>query len=256
LRQSLDNIGAVVGPLAATLLMLSSGQNFRFVFWIAVLPAVFSVMTLFLTVQEPNLPRLTLPTLRWRWKELQQFSQEFWVAAAIGGVFTLARFSEAFLVLRASDLGLGYAYAPLVMVVMNVFYSVSAYPAGSLSDRIDRRLMLAIGAATLVVADVILATTDSGAWLVAGIAIWGLHMGLTQGLLTALVADTAPPDRRGTAFGIFNVVSGAALLAASVAAGAFWDRIGAAATFYAGAVFATIALIALVLYVRLRPAAR
>jgi MFS family permease len=248
LRQSLDTIGALAGPLFATLLMLRTGGDFRTVFWIAVVPALVSVAMLALFVREP--PGLVKtgnngPTLHW--SELRQYSPAFWWVVGVGGVFTMARFSEAFLVLRAADLGLSNSYVPLVMVVMNVVYGLSAYPAGWLSDWMDRRMLLGLGAGVLIIADVLLAQADGTPLLLAGVALWGLHMGLTQGLFAALIADTAPIERRGTAFGLFSLVSGVAMLAASVLAGGLWDRIGAPATFYAGAGFAAMALLGFLL---------
>ena len=173
----------------------------------------------------------------------------------IGAVFTMARFSEAFLVLRASNLGLGNDYVPLVLVVMNAVYAVSSYPAGHLSDRVDRRLVLAVGGIALIVADVLLATATGVVGLAAGISFWGLHMGFSQGLLAALVADAAPRDRRGNAFGFFSLVSGIVLLIASLVAGALWDRVGAPATFYTGAGFAGLGVLGLLLQLRTTPAA-
>ncbi len=253
LRQSLDTIGALSGPLLATLLMLASGGDIRLVFWIAVLPAFVSVALLALLVHEPSRqsgPREIHTPLHWQ--GLSRFSSAFWSVVAIGAVLTLARFSEAFLLLRASDLGLDNNYIPLVLVLMNVVYAASVYPAGWLSDRMDRRWILAAGAATLVVADVVLARTTGIAWLMVGIAMWGLHMGLSQGLLAALIADAAPAERRGTAFGLFSVVSGIALLASSVLAGKLWDRFGPPSTFYAGAGFAGAALLGLLLQIQKR----
>jgi MFS family permease len=243
LRQSLDTVGAIGGPLAATVIMLASAGSFRLVFWVAVLPAIACVAVLALFVKEPSREpeaRVTRPRLDWR--ELRHFSRAFRWIVAIGGVLTLARFSEAFLVLRARDLGLGLDYVPLVMVAMNIVYAASAYPAGMLSDRLDRRLVLAGGMLVLVGADLVLARAAGTLGLLAGVALWGLHMGLSQGLLAALVADAAPADRRGTAFGFFNLASGAVLLMASVLAGELWDHFGSAATFYAGALFAALAL--------------
>lgn len=247
LRQSLDTVGALAGPLAASLLMVASGGAFRLVFWIAVLPAVLSVVVLAVLVREPEgapLAREMRPRLTW--SALRRFTRAFWGVVAIGGVLTLARFSEAFLVLRAQGLGLGVDYVPLVLVVMNLVYAASAYPAGWLSDRVERRSVLAAGTLALVVADIVLGVASGAGGLIAGVALWGLHMGLSQGLLTALVADAAPADGRGTAFGLFNLVSGVVLLAASVIAGALWDRVGAPATFYAGASFAALAFLGLV----------
>jgi MFS family permease len=148
-------------------------------------------------------------------------------------------------VLRASGTGLTIAFVPLVLVVMNVAYAASAYPAGVWADRAGRRAVLLAGVGILVLADVVLATAST-IWLaMAGIALWGLHMGLTQGLLATMVADTAPANLRGTAFGAFNLVSGIAMLVASVLAGLLWDRFGPAGTFVAGAGFSLISLVGL-----------
>ncbi len=251
LRQSLDTVGAFTGPLAAVGLMLVFGGNFRRVFWVAVLPAFISVGLLALFVHEPQASakagknRVPLP-----WQEIRNFSAAFWSVVAVGGIFTLARFSEAFLILRAGSLGVGNDYVPIVLVVMNVVYAASSYPVGHLSDRVDRRWMLAVGGAVLIAADIVLARAAGVAGLLMGVALWGLHMGFSQGLLAALVADAAPEERRGTAFGLFNLVSGIVVLLASIVAGTLWDRIGAPATFYAGACFAGLGLVALLLQIR------
>jgi len=245
LRQSLDTVGALIGPLAGTLLMAATG-NFRLVFWIAVVPAFVSVAVLLRFVKEPATPQKQFSAKsQIHWRELRHFPSAFWSVVAVGAVFTLARFSEAFLILRASGLGVATAYVPLTLVVMNITYAASAYPAGWLSDRMDRRVVLSIGAALLISADLVLARAHGIAALAAGVSLWGLHMGLSQGLLTALVADAAPIERRGTAFGLFNLASGFVLLFASVIAGELWDRIGAPATFYMGACFAGLALLGL-----------
>jgi MFS family permease len=251
LRQSLDSIGAVSGPLLATLLMMASGGNFRLVFWIAVLPALLSVAVLIWFVHEPAGPAASRQIrLRMDWEELRLFPRTFWAVVGLGAIFTLARFSEAFLVLRAQDLGVSIDYVPLVLVLMNGVYALSAYPAGRLSDRVNRRVVLATGAAVLVIADLMLAAGGGLTALMIGIALWGLHLGLSQGLLVALIADTAPRERRGTAFGLFNIVSGIVLLMASVLAGALWDRIGPSAAFYAGAGFAGVTVMGLLLGLR------
>jgi MFS family permease len=186
---------------------------------------------------------------------LGALGRAFWAVTALGVVFTLARFSEAFLVLRVEGVGLPLIWVPLVLVVMNLVYALVAYPAGSLSDRIDRRVVLAAGLGALIAADIVLALAANVFAALAGVALWGLHLGLTQGLLAALVADTAPPARRGTAFGWFNLVSGVALLFASLLAGALWEVVGPAATFYAGAAFAALALGGLLAWLARRGAA-
>ncbi len=242
LRQSLDTIGAFAGPLLAITLMAVSGDNYRLVFWVAVIPAVAAVAVLVLGVREPPGFAAAPPRAQVQWTSAGRLPRAFWAVAAVGGVFTVARFSEAFLVLRAQDAGLANALVPAVLVVMNVVYAVSAYPIGVLSDRVGRRTLLMVGFAILIVADAVLAWAGNLWGVFAGVALWGLHMGTTQGLLAAMVADTAPADLRGTAFGLFNLVSGVALLAASVLAGVLWDAFGPAATFSAGAAFTLVGL--------------
>lgn len=245
LRQSLDTVGAIIGPALAIALMWLTANNFRAVFWVAAVPAFLSVALLIFAVAEPA--RAARGDSRWplRLAELQRMSGAYWTIVAVGVVFSLARFSEAFLILRAQAAGLPAMLVPLVLILMNVAYALSAYPAGALSDRTDRVTVLKAGFALLVAADLVLALTAGFAGVVAGVALWGLHMGLTQGLLAALVADTAPPQLRGTAYGMFNLLTGLALLAASVLAGELWDRIGSQGTFLAGAAFTAIALAAL-----------
>jgi MFS family permease len=247
LRQSLDTVGAFAGPLLAVALMALFGGDMRAVFWVAVIPAVIAVAVLVLGVKEPRSarPRGSArspihPT------DLRRAGAAYWWLVLVAAVLTLGRFSEAFLVLRAADVGLAIALVPLVMVVMNVAYAVSAFPAGALSDRMDRRDVLAAGLVVFIAANLVLALAP-GIWpVMAGVVLWGLHMGLTQGLLAAMVADVAPSELRGTAFGVFHLVSGMALLAASLIAGLLWDGYGPPASFLAAAVFAAIALAGLV----------
>lgn len=244
LRQSLDTVGAFVGPLLAVGLMLAWAGDFRTVFWFAVIPAALSVLILIFGVQEPDTgkPRRG-PTSPIQWQTLSDLGSAYWWVVAAGGVFTLARFSEAFLILRAQQLGLADAYAPLVLVLMNVVYAVSAYPLGRLADRMNHRTLLAMGLVVLVVSDLALAQAEGLVSVAAGVALWGLHLGMTQGLLATMVAATAPAHLRGTAFGFFNLVGGIAMLVASVLAGLLWDTLGAAVTFYTGAAFSVIALV-------------
>lgn len=257
LRQSLDTAGAIAGPLIATLLMLGSAGAFRFVFWIAVLPGFLSVAVLAMFVREPRRTAIVKagPSAL-QWRELGSFPAMFWGVVVIGALFTMARFSEAFLILRAGNVGLATDYVPLILVAMNLVYTASAYPAGRISDRIDRRRVLAAGAFILILSDLVLAHWADLAGLIIGVVLWGLHMGLSQGLLAALVADAAPMHRRGTAFGLFNLVSGVALLAASILAGGLWQIVGPAATFYGGALFATLAFAGLIWQMRTSAAAR
>ena len=246
LRQSLDTVGAVAGPLLAIVFMAAFANDFTAVFWIAVIPAFVSVAVIVAFVHEPDRPaglhKVRAPLSR---RELARLHPTYWMLVGVAAIFTLARFSEAFLLLRAQSVGLPTAIVPAVMVVMNVVYTLSAWPAGALSDRIGRYGLLTIGFALLILADLVLALGNSVSTVMIGVALWGLHMGLTQGLLAALVADTAPEELRGTAFGVFNLVSGVAMLAASIIAGALWDAIGPAGTFLAGAAFTAVALAAL-----------
>jgi MFS family permease len=248
LRQSLDTWGAFLGPLLAVGLMLLWAGDFRTVFWFAVIPAVLAVLLLVFGVQEPKRgasARITKPPIRWRM--LGDLGGAYWMVVVIGGVFTLARFSEAFLILRAQQFGLADAYAPLVLVVMNLVYALSAYPLGRLADRMSHRTLLVAGLAVLIISDLVLALAGGLGALAIGVMLWGLHMGMTQGLLATMVANTAPENLRGTAFGFFNLVSGIAMLAASVLAGLLWDTLGAATTFYGGVVFSVIAVVMLLL---------
>lgn len=246
LRQSLDTLGAFLGPLFAILLMLLWVGDFRAVFWIAVIPAVMAVVLLVVGVQEPERTSANkhgkAPI---RWASLKAMSSAYWWVVGVGAVFTLARFSEAFLVLRADQVGVPASLVPLVMVVMNIVYALTAYPAGKLADRMSHGKLLSYGLIALIAADIILAEADRIPLVFAGVALWGLHMGLTQGLLAAMVAHTAPANLRGTAFGFFNLASGVAMLIASALAGFLWDWLGSSATFYAGVVFVLAALILL-----------
>jgi MFS family permease len=245
LRQSLDTVGAVLGPLLAIGLMLLWANDFRAVFWVAVIPGALSALVLLLGVREPNTPQSGTRVNPISRANLKRLSSAYWWVVVIGAVFTLARFSEAFLVLRAQQGGLALAWTPLVLIGMNLIYAALAYPFGKLADRMNHTMLLAWGLVALVAADALLAWRNQGGVLWAGIALWGLHMAMTQGLLATMVADTAPDDLRGTAYGFFNLMSGLALLLASGLAGLLWDQLGASATFMAGMVFsgATLALL-------------
>jgi MFS family permease len=247
LRQAMDSVGSFLGPLLAIALMLLWANDFRAVFWVAVIPAVLAVVVLALGVQEPERPRHAVRVNPIRRENLRQLSAAYWWVVGLGALFTLARFSEAFLVLRAQQGGLALAWVPLVLIFMNVVYAAGAYPFGRLADRMPHRTLLAIGLGVLVAADLALAAAGSGPLLWAGIALWGLHMALTQGLLATMVAATAPAALRGTAFGVFNLASGLALLVASGLAGLLWDRFGPASTFLAGAAISLGALAVLFL---------
>ncbi|QAS80963.1 MFS transporter (plasmid) [Rhizobium acidisoli] len=243
LRQSLDTVGAFLGPLFAIGLMWLTADHFQAVFWIAVIPAFLSVGLIVVAVKEPDRPegqrRARMPLHR---DELRRLGATYWWVVAVAAVFTLARFSEAFLILRAQSIGFSVTVIPVVLVVMSLAYSLSAYPVGVLSDRVNRTTLLAIGLVLLLGADLALAFASDVVWVGVGVVLWGLHMGFTQGLLATLIAESAPPELRGTAFGVFNLVTGIALLVASVVAGAVWDMTGPRGTFLAGAAFTMMTL--------------
>lgn len=247
LRQSLDTVGAFLGPLFATGLMLLWANDFRAVFWVAVIPALMAVALLLFGVQEPKHHKSDKRSNPIRKENLKRLGMPYWWVVGIGAVFMLARFSEAFLVLRTQQGGIPVALVPLVMVAMNLVYAASAYPFGKLSDRISHKTLLMLGLVVLIAADLVLASSDHWSIVIAGVALWGIHMGITQGLLATMVADTAPADLRGTAYGFFNLVSGIAMLIASGVAGFIWDQFGASFTFYAGAAFCGAALLGLAL---------
>ncbi|MDR0246649.1 MAG: MFS transporter [Burkholderia sp.] len=246
LRQSLDTVGAFLGPLLAVVIMLAWRDDFRLAFWLAVIPGVLAVALLAFGVDEPARAPGEKRVNPIRREVVAQLGARYWWVVAIGAVFALARFSEAFLVLRAMGSGVPVALVPLVMVAMNVVYAVSAYPFGKLADTTSHTKLMVAGLVMLIAADIVLAHGTHWGLVLAGVALWGLHMGMTQGLLATMVAHAAPADLRGTAFGVFNLLSGVVTLVSSVVAGMLWDRVGAAATFYAGAVFsvATIVLLA------------
>lgn len=245
LRQSLDTVGAFLGPLLAVALMLLWTDDFRAVFWVAVVPGLMAVALLQFGVQEPESSKVHKGINPITAKNLARLSRAYWWVVGIGSVFTLARFSEAFLILRAQQVGISLAFVPLVMVAMNLVYAVTAYPFGRLADHVSHGKLLGIGLLVLIAADVVLAVAEHWSIVVVGVGLWGLHMGITQGLLAAMVADHAPEDLRGTAYGFFNLACGVAMLAASVVAGLLWDRLGASFTFYAGAVFCTVTIVGL-----------
>ena len=249
LRQSLDTVGATLGPAAAIALMYLFNDDIRSVLWFAVIPAVLAVIVLMVGVKEPahKEAKARAPLHA---KDIKQLGSAYWLVIVAGAVFTLARFSEAFLVIRATDQGLALAWAPAVIGVMSLVFAASAYPAGRLQDRIGARPLLLCGLLVLIAADLALAFGSTLIAIFLGIGLWGLHMGLTQGVLAALISATAPDRLRGTAFGLFGLVTGLAALVASVLAGLLWDRIGAPATFLAGAAFAAVAFIAFLLLKR------
>lgn len=249
LRQALDSVGALLGPLLAVALMAVFANNLKIVLWMAVIPAVLSVILLVVAVREPEPSGADqIARSRLRFASARLLPARYWLIVGLGAVFTLARFSEAFLVLRAQDVGMSIGFVPLVMIAMNAVYAVAAYPAGAAADFMSRRALLTGGLVVLIGADIVLATATSAWHVLAGALLWGLHMALTQGLLSKLVADTAPAELRGTAFGIFNLVSGCALLLASALAGWLWEWAGPGATFIAGATFAAITCLGVLLY--------
>lgn len=242
LRQSLDTIGAFLGPLLAVGLMLLWNNDFHTIFWIAVIPGVLSIALLWFGLSEPKTPVTDKRTNPLRRENLKKLSAAYWWVVGLGALFTLARFSEAFLVLRAYQMDIPLFAIPLVMVAMNLVYSLSAYPFGKMSDSMNHSRMLQAGLLVLIAADITLALSHHWSTLLIGVGLWGIHMGMTQGLLAAMIAHTAPAELRGTAFGMFNLISGIALLLASTGAGILWETMGAASTFYAGAVICAIVL--------------
>lgn len=250
LRQSLDTVGAILGPLLAVGLMLLWANDFRAVFWVAVVPGLMAVGLLLFGIQEPKHQHTSKSTNPIQWETLARLGSRYWWVVGFGAFFTLARFSEAFLVLRAQHGGIPVAFVPLVMVAMNVIYASSAYPFGKLSDHMRHTTLLSLGLLVLIAADLVLASTDDWAVVLGGVGLWGLHMGMTQGLLATMVADTVPADLRGTAYGVFNLASGLAMLIASVLAGFLWEQLGASFTFYAGAALCAVTLTGLLLYQR------
>jgi len=257
LRQALDSVGAFVGPLLALAFMAWLALDIRDVMWLAVAPAFIAVTLLAVYVRDPERgsPHMAAAATP-KPADIRRLPLRYWLVVLLGALFTLARFSEAFLVLRARDVGLPLGQVPLVMIVMNVVYASFAYPTGAAADRLRPRTLLLVGLAVLIVADLVLALAPSPLQALVGAALWGLHMAFTQGLLVKLVADTAPVDLRGTAFGVFNLVGGVALLLASVIAGALWNAYGASATFVAGAAFAAAAALGLLAYRTRPPAAK
>ena len=244
----MDTVGAFAGPALALLLMALTGDNFRLVFWVAVIPAVIAVAIIIVGVKEPGIkepktPRQEQrPPLPLNATTLRKLPRHYWWILAFALVLSLARFSEAFMLLRAEQAGFALGQVPLILIVMNLFYAGSAYPFGRWGDTLPRRKLLGLGIAFLITADIVLALAHTPLAVVLGAALWGLHMGATQGLLVAIVADAAPSKLRGTAFGLFHLVNGLALLAASIIAGGLWAQLGAPSTFYAGALFAIVAL--------------
>ena len=247
LRQSLDTVGAFLGPLLAVVFMLLWHDDFRAVFWLASVPAFLCVALLIWGVREPDRPLTAKRVNPINRTNLARLSPAYWWVVGIGAIFTLARFSEAFLVLRASEGGLALAWTPVVLISMNIVYATCAYPFGKLADKLSHTSLLGSGLLMLICADALLASSNNGPIYWAGVALWGLHMAMTQGLLAAMVADTAPADLRGTGYGFFNLLSGIAMLLASGLAGWLWQSFGAATTFMAGIGFAGLALLLLLL---------
>lgn len=257
LRQSMDAAGAFIGPLLAITLMALLSNDIGLVLWFALIPAVLCMAFLLFGVKEPEVipaargkdGKRGLPLYR---DELAQMSGSYWFIVAIGMLFALARFSIAFLALRAIDLDLPIGLSPFVLMLVSVVFSLSSYPAGILADRMDRSILLALGFATLIVAELLLANASGYFVVLIAVTFWGIHLGLTQGLLSALVADSAPDHLRGTAFGIYNLINGVSLLFASIVAGVLWQTWGASITFYAGAAFAGMGLLLILISFRTR----
>lgn len=249
-RQALDTTGAYLGPLLAIFLLWLTHNNFRVVFWIAGIPGVLSVLVLYFGVREKEHEEKTKSKIRLKFSELKQFHISFWFISVVGAVFQLARFSDAFLILRGKDLGIDVKFTPFILIVMYAVYSLASYPVGRLSDKIRREWFLIAGFIVLMMADMVLAYAQNLYVGLIGIGLWGFHMGLSKGTLETLVADTCPSNYRGTSYGIFNLFSAIALLIASTIAGILWDQFGPKATFLASA---AISLLSLLLFVVSKP---
>ena len=240
LRQALDTAGALAGPILAVGLMAWLA-DIRLVFWIAVIPALVALLLAWLALRESGrAAAVVAPTPVFSgFRELTPATKRL---LKVGFLFTLARFSEGFLILKGIEIGLSATSSPLTLVLFNLVYVVLAYPAGALSDRLSPKLLLMAGMAALIAGNVVLATAGGLGGLAVGVALWGAHMALTQGIFGRMIADSAPTHLRATSFGAFWFVSGIGTLLASLAAGILWDRDGSSATFLASAAAAAVAL--------------
>ena len=256
LRQSMDTVGAFAGPMIAIGLMTALAFDIRAVFWVACVPALVAVLVLLFGVREPDgVPKQSGSRNPFAGFRARDYPKQFWALVGLVLMFTLMRFSEAFLVLRAQDAGLSSNWSPLTLVVMSATYLLTAYPAGRLSDRMSRHVLLALGCVVMLVADLMLAFATSLPWVMLGIALWGVHMGLTEGLIAALTADYAPEKLRGSAFGVVNLARGVMALLASALAGGLWTWSGPTATFITGAGLAVLTAL-LALSMRVMPTRR
>jgi len=255
LRQALDTVGGFVGPLLGVLFMWATSDRYTVVFWIAVIPAFLCMAVMIFGVQEPQgVGKTRKAPAPFGRATLVRLGSAYWMIVVVGTVFALAQFSAAFLILKARAAGLPVALAPLVYITMNVVFALGAYPAGVLSDRGDRAQLLTWGLIFLMLADFALALSSNLIGVAIGLVLWGLYLAFTQGVLSAMIADSAPGELRGTAYGVFNFATGVALLAASAVAGALWDAYGSTATFLAGAGFAFLSLVGLaIVRGRIRP---
>ena len=241
LRQALDTVGALLAPLAAIGLMALFASDIRMVYWIAVIPAAISFFLAWLALREPE-QHLTAVKKSPFFSGFRELDRETKRLLQVGFLFTLARFSEAFLILKGMDVGLTEATSPLTLAIFNLAYVALAYPAGALSDRMSPRSILIAGMGVLIAGNLVLARTGSFAGLVIGTTLWGAHMALTQGIFSRMIADSAREELRATSFGAFWFVTGIASLLASLGAGWLWDREGASATFITSAGIAAVAL--------------
>jgi MFS family permease len=238
LRIALFTIGCVCGPLLASLILFASGDDFRLVFWIAVIPALLSVAVLVFGVAEV---RQDNGDLTFALRDLRRMPALLWGTIAVATMLALARFSQAFLLLKAKQVGVDAAMVPLFMTLMGLVYGIAAFPCGALADRIDRRVQIRVGIGVLFGCYLVLATATDPWQAALGAALWGLQMGIIEGLMAAAISDAAPANLRGTAFGLYYFCTGLASLAASVAAGILWAQGGPALTFTIGAAVAVLA---------------
>jgi MFS family permease len=241
LRQALDTVGALLAPIVAIGLMAWLASDIRAVFWIAVIPAGISFLLAWLALREPEQHLAPLKKSPF-FAGFRQLDKETRRLLQVGFLFTLARFSEGFLILKGIDIGLSEAMSPLTLAVFNLAYVLLAYPAGALSDRLSPRSILMAGMAVLIAGNLVLAKATASPLLIVGTALWGAHMALTQGIFARMIADSAPEQLRATSFGAFWFVTGIATLLASLGAGWLWDRQGPSATFITSAILAAVAL--------------
>lgn len=249
LRVALDSLGSVLGPILAVLLMLFFSGGIRAAMWVAVIPAVLAVIVIAMLVREPEQKQATVRE-PFDWGKARELPGRYWLIVTVGAIFTAARFSDSFLVLRARDVGLSATYAPMIIVVLSCIYAAGSYPAGAAADRVSPRTLLLVGLSFLIAADLVIGLGHSILPVFVGGALWGCHLALTQGVFSKIVAEFTPSDLRGTGFAIFDLGRGIAFVIANTVAGYWWKASGPSATFFSAAAFATIGGVGLAIATR------